>query len=57
MRKLFRILLWDAGGTRAVLAVGLFTYLRSADLSVYQDQIETFASRQIGHELNIDGPL
>ncbi len=39
----------------SVLLVGLFVYLRSADLSVYQEQIEAFASRQIGHELNIDG--
>ena len=38
-----------------VLAVGLFAYLRSADLSVYQEQIESFASGKIGHELNIDG--
>jgi len=38
-----------------VLTVGLLTYLRSADLSVYQEQIESFASGKLGHELNIDG--
>jgi uncharacterized protein involved in outer membrane biogenesis len=54
VRKLFRIMLWTLA-VLSVLAVGLFAYLRSADLSVYQDQIEAFASRQIGHELSIDG--
>ena len=54
MRKLFRILLWTLAAL-TVLAVGLFSYLRSADLSVYQEQIESFASGKLGHELNIDG--
>ena len=54
MRKLFRILLWTLAAL-TVLAIGLFAYLRSADLSVYQEQIESFASGKLGHELNIDG--
>jgi len=38
-----------------VLTVGLFTYLRSADLSVYEDHVEAFLSDKIGHRLDIDG--
>jgi len=54
MRKLLRISLWVVAAL-VVLAVGLFTYLRSADLSVYQNQIESFVSRKIGLDLAIEG--
>ena len=37
------------------MLAGLFAYLRNTDLSVYQDQIETYLSSQIGHELQVDG--
>ena len=37
------------------LTVGLFIYLRSADLSVYENHVESFLSDKIGHRLDIDG--
>ena len=54
MRKILRISLWILVAL-IVLAAGLFAYLRNADLSVYQNQIESFASRKIGLDLSIDG--
>jgi uncharacterized protein involved in outer membrane biogenesis len=33
----------------------LFAYLRNADLSIYQDHIESFVSNRIGHTLEIGG--
>ncbi|MDH3614098.1 MAG: AsmA family protein [Gammaproteobacteria bacterium] len=54
MLKFFRIGLWVLA-VMIVLTAGLFTYLRSADLSVYEDQIEAFLSDKIGHRLEIDG--
>jgi uncharacterized protein involved in outer membrane biogenesis len=38
-----------------VLTVGLLIYLRSADLSIYEDHVEAFISEKIGHRLDIDG--
>jgi len=38
-----------------VLVVGLLTYLRNADLSIYESQIEAFVSNRTGHHLTIDG--
>jgi len=38
-----------------VLTAGLFAYLRNADLSIYKEQLETFVSSRIGHELTIGG--
>ena len=35
--------------------VGLYAYLRNADLSVYQSQIEGLVARSIGHELDVSG--
>ena len=54
MKKILRITLWG-GAIFAVLVLGLFLYLRNADLSVYKHHIEAFLSRKIGHELRIDG--
>jgi len=48
------MILWRLAAI-VLLAVGLFTYLRSADLSVYEDQIEGYLSGKIGHELSVDG--
>ena len=53
-RRIIRLFAWTLA-VLAVLVTGLFVYLRSADLSVYQAQIEGFVSRQIGHELHVDG--
>lgn len=54
MHKVLRIGIW-ALAIFVVLVAGLFAYLRSADLSVYEDQIEGFISKGIGHQVNIDG--
>jgi uncharacterized protein involved in outer membrane biogenesis len=37
------------------LITAVFAYLRSADLSVYEEQIEGFLSDAIGHKLDVDG--
>lgn len=54
MSKVFRIATW-ALGVLVVLTIALYAYLRSADLTVYEGQIERYASRVIGHKLDIDG--
>ena len=54
MRKFLRFSLWLLAAS-LVLVVALAAYLRSADLSIYQDYIESYASRKIGHQLAIDG--
>jgi len=54
VRRFLRIILWLLAAI-VLLAVGLFTYLRSADLSIYEDQIEGYLSGKIGHELSVDG--
>ena len=54
MRTIFRVALWSLAGV-AVLAAGAYLYLRNADLSVYEEQIEDFLSDAIGHTLDIDG--
>ena len=54
MRKILRIGLWTLAVV-VVLAAGLLVYLRNADLSIYEEQIEAFVSSRIGHELTIGG--
>ncbi|NIL94342.1 MAG: hypothetical protein GTO71_07865, partial [Woeseiaceae bacterium] len=54
MSKVFRIAVWTLA-TMVVLTLALYVYLRSADLTVYEEQIERYASRALGHELDIDG--
>ena len=54
MGRFLRIVLWILGAF-LVLVIGLYAYLRSADLTVYEDQIEAYASRAIGHDLDIGG--
>jgi hypothetical protein len=54
MRKVLRIGAWTLA-ILVVLLAGLFAYLRSADLSVYESQIEGYLSKKIGHEVNVDG--
>lgn len=54
MHKIIRIFVWVLAAI-VILGAGLFAYLRSADLSVYQSQIESFVSSRIGHTLEIGG--
>lgn len=54
MKKLVRISL-GALAVVVCLAVGLVLYLRNADLSIYEDEIESYLSEKIGHQLEIDG--
>lgn len=54
MRTILRILLWLFAAF-AVLTVGAYAYLRNADLSVYEEQIEGFLSQAIGHKIDFDG--
>ena len=54
MKKLVRISLW-ALAVVLCLSVGLVLYLRNADLSIYEGEIESYLSEKIGHQLEIDG--
>jgi len=54
MRKVLRFSVWVLA-VFFVLMAGAFMYLRNADLSVYEDQIEGFLSKTIGHKLDVDG--
>ena len=54
MRKSLRIAAWILAGI-LLLLVSLVIYLRNADLSVYDETIESYASRAIGHQLSIEG--
>jgi uncharacterized protein involved in outer membrane biogenesis len=54
MRKLFRITVWSLGAIFILMAL-LFIYLRNADLSVYEEQIEGFLTDAVGHKLDVDG--
>jgi uncharacterized protein involved in outer membrane biogenesis len=54
MRKPARIALWTLATVTALL-FALWLYLRSADLSIYEDQIADFLSERIGHRLDVDG--
>ena len=54
MHKIIRIFVWILA-VIVILAAGLFAYLRNADLSIYQDHIESFVSNRIGHTLEIGG--
>lgn len=54
LRRIIRIFAWTLA-VLVVLTASLFAYLRSADLSVYQSQIEAFVARKTGYELHVDG--
>jgi len=54
MRKILRISVWVLAFF-LVLVAGAFMYLRNADLSVYENQIEGFLSDAIGHKVDFDG--
>lgn len=54
MHKAIKIALWTLG-TLLLLVAGLYAYLRNADLSVYEDQIEGALSNAIGHKIDVDG--
>jgi uncharacterized protein involved in outer membrane biogenesis len=54
MRRILRIFLWILGIV-VVLTAGAYAYLRNADLSVYEEQIEGFLSEAIGHKIDFDG--
>ena len=56
MRKFVKVTLWALGAISG-LAIILVLYLRNADLSVYEDEIESYLSEKIGHRLEIDGPF
>ena len=54
MHAVFRIVLWVLA-VLTVLLIGGYAYLRNADLSVYETQIEGFLSEKVGHKVDIDG--
>jgi len=54
MHIALRIVLWTLAAL-AVLLAGLFLYLRNADLSIYESQIEGALSEAIGHKIDFDG--
>ncbi len=54
MHRLLRISLWVLA-VFFVVTAGAFMYLRNADLSVYEDQIERYLSEAIGHKFDVDG--
>ena len=54
MRRALRIFVWVLAVV-VILTTSIFTYLRIADLSVYEEQIEGFLSDAIGHQLEVDG--
>ena len=54
MHKAIKIILWSLA-TLLVLVVGLLLYLRNADLSVYEKQIEDAVSNAIGHKVDFTG--
>ena len=54
MRKALRVFVWVLAIV-VILTAGAFTYLRRADLSVYEEQIEGLLSDAIGHKLDVDG--
>lgn len=54
MHIAIRIGLWTLA-VLFVLTLGLYAYLRNANLSVYESQIEGYVSEKIGHKLDVDG--
>ncbi|NND35531.1 MAG: AsmA family protein, partial [Gammaproteobacteria bacterium] len=54
MKRILRFLSWTVV-LLVVLSASLVIYLRNADLSVYETQIENYLSSKIGHRLDIDG--
>jgi len=54
VRIFYRFSLWVVAAI-VCLAAALALYLRNADLSVYEDEIEGYLSEKIGHRLEIDG--
>ena len=56
MHIAIRIGLWSLAAL-FVLALGLYAYLRNADLSMYESQIEGYVSEKIGHKLDVEMPI
>lgn len=56
MSTLLKALAWILAAA-ALLAAGLFLYLTNADLSAYEEEIEAYLSRAIGHEVQVSGAL
>jgi uncharacterized protein involved in outer membrane biogenesis len=54
VRKVIQIVLWTVAVVVLIAGV-LFVYLRNADLSVYEDQIEALVSDAIGHDFEVAG--
>jgi uncharacterized protein involved in outer membrane biogenesis len=54
VRKVIQIVLWTVAFVVLIAGV-LFVYLRNADLSVYEDQIEALVSDAIGHDFEVSG--
>lgn len=54
MHIAIKITLWTLASLLVLLA-STFLYLRNADLSVYEDQIEGVLSEAIGHKIDFDG--
>ncbi|MFT5501179.1 MAG: hypothetical protein ACI88G_001312, partial [Woeseiaceae bacterium] len=54
MHITIKIALWTLAAILLVLS-GTFLYLRNADLSVYEKQIESALSEAIGHKIDFDG--
>ena len=52
--KLLRISVWILAVV-ALLAIGLFLYLRNTDLSVYEEEIEEYLSEAIGYDVRVEG--
>ena len=56
MSKLLKAFAWILAAV-ALLAAGLFLYLKNADLSAYEEEIEAYLSMAIGHEVEVGGAL
>ena len=54
MGTIFRVAFWFLVVVVAS-AAGAYMYLKNADLSIYEEQIEDFLSDAIGHQLEVDG--
>ena len=56
MSKLLKAFAWILAAL-ALLAGGLFLYLKNADLGAYEEEIEAYLSRAIGHDVEVGGEL
>jgi len=54
--KLLKAITWVLAAV-ALFAAGLFLYLKNADLGAYEEEIEAYLSRAIGHEVEVSGAL